>query len=89
MGGATIGAALVSTFTALDPDQTLGRLPGARFFADAIGRRFAAIAAGAPALATARAGHPDAELIELGRQFDEITAALDREIGGGMLGHGG
>jgi hypothetical protein len=43
----------------------------------------AAIAAGVPTLAAAAPGHPDAELIELGRQFDEITAALDREIDGG------
>lgn len=42
----------------------------------------AAIAAGAPTLARAAPSHPDAELIELGRQFDEITAALDKEIAG-------
>jgi hypothetical protein len=34
-------------------------------------------------LATAAPRHPDAELIELGRQFEEIRAALDREIAGG------
>jgi hypothetical protein len=46
----------------------------------------AAIAAGAPALATASPGqHPDAELIDLGRQFDEITAALDGDNAEGAL----
>jgi hypothetical protein len=43
----------------------------------------AAIAAGAPVLTAAAAvSHPDAELIGLGRQFEEITATLDREIAG-------
>jgi hypothetical protein len=39
----------------------------------------AAIAAGAPTFASGAPRHPDAELIELGRQFEEITAALDRD----------
>jgi hypothetical protein len=40
----------------------------------------AAIAAGAPTLATAAPSQPDAQLIELGQQFDEITVALTRRL---------
>jgi hypothetical protein len=34
-------------------------------------------AAGAPAIATAAPDHQDTELIEFGRQFEEMTVALD------------
>jgi hypothetical protein len=37
-----------------------------------------AIAAGAPTLTASAPGHPDAELIELGRQYDEAAAAIEQ-----------
>jgi hypothetical protein len=40
-------------------------------------RAVAGIAIGAATLASAPGQHPDAELIDLGRQFEEVAAALD------------